>query len=308
LSNRGASPGAERSLPLWLLLVFAVAVVSSASLSPPIYLALRNGGLAGFAFRRLLRRIAELAAAATLGIAWRRLGVRRLVDLGLRDGPRVRGDAWRSALVAGGSTALLMSVEFALGHRVASGAPGVAVLLRSALTALAVGLVAQSVCSGGLLFPFGPPRGGRLLAAAVTVAAFFATAHCLRGGRDPAVVDWAAGWRMWADVPRGIWLYRESWTGLFALGLLLYLWAARQGHAWGAIGAHVAAVAVLQTVGAVSDVAPGARQWFFLEGLLPGYGAAAVLLPAIAWLMIDCLHGPTAAGAETGGEPHAAGG
>ncbi len=271
------------SLPLRLALLFAAAVVFSSLVAPPLYHALARAGLAGFPFRRLLRRLAELAAAVALGAELRRLWRREQQETWLRPGAAVRRDLWRMAAVAAALTGATLAGEFALGHRVAIAETGFGVVARALVGGAVIGLVTQLVCSGVLLFPYGPPRGRRLLAAASSVAAFFSTAHFLRGTRDPEIVDTLAGWRMWADVPRGIWLYREAWVGLFALGLVLYLLAARQGHPWGAVGAHAAAVAVLQAVGKVSE-APGEEQIFLVNGLLPGYGAGAALLPVILWL------------------------
>ena len=272
------------SLPLRLGLVVAAAVIFSSLAAPPLYEALDRADLGEFPFRRLLRRLAELAAAIGLVVAFRRPGAGAFSHIGLRTAPAAWPDAARAALGSAALTAAVLAFEFGLGHRQAAGTATAELVLGSAISALLVGLVAQLCCSGLLLFGDGPRRGPARVAAGSSVGAFFATAHFLRGGRDPATVDWLAGWRLWAEVPQGLLQYREAWVGLFTLGLTLYLLAARQGHPWGAVGAHAGAVAVLQIVGELSDVPAGAEQTFLVDGLLPGYGSAALLLPGILWL------------------------
>jgi hypothetical protein len=279
----GATGGRLRALLLWLPLGVAAAVVASALLAPAAFAWMQAAGIEAPPFRRLLRRIAELVAALLLLLGMRRLGVRRLGDIGLRRTPSAVRDFWLAALAAAAGSGVLLGLEFALGSRQLTGSLPPLAVARILVSAPLVGLSTQAVCSGALLFPFGQLRGAAAAAAGAMVAAFFACAHFVRGGRDPMPIDWTAGLRLWAEVPGAFIDYRESWVGLFAMGLALYLLAARQRHAWGAAGAHAGAVVAVQTAGGLGDVGPGAHTPFFVDGLLPGYGAAAVLL---AWIVL----------------------
>lgn len=282
----------SRLRALLLLLVFGVCVsVALSVLLAPLALGwLRDLGLHQFAFRRVLRRVAELSAAAVLVAALFRLGVRRWAGVGLGAVPNRARDFWRALLAACAGTAAALVLEFVHGDRTISSGISTAEAAHILLASCVVGFVAQAICAGALLFPF-ELRGTRLAVAGVAVAALFASAHFLRGGNDPAVAGWAGGWQVWSGVVDAIGRYREAWTGLFVFGLAIYLLAARQGHAWGAIGAHVGAVLALQTAGALGDVPPGMHPPFSVDGLLPGYGAAALLAPWIFWRLASELRG-----------------
>jgi hypothetical protein len=272
---RGRGAGA---LLVGLLLGTAATALAAALLAPPAYELVEALAPGRFPFQRVFRRLAMLLALGALLVGLRRAGVRRLADIGLGRRP----GAARAALLGAGTGALVVAgvflAELALGHR----APSLAAL-RPALVAqalgsgAAVGLLEEGVCRGALLFPFGPLGGGGLAAANLATSALYSTAHFLRGGGRVHAVDAWSGFRLWAELPGALWDHAEAWVGLFLTGALLYLLAARQGHAWGAAGVHAGAVGALQLLGAATEPVAGRDALFLVDGLLPGWGFSALL-------------------------------
>ena len=169
------------------------------------------------------------------------------------------------------------------------------VIAEAAGAGAAVGLLEEAVCRGALLFPFGPMSGAALAAANTVTSSLYATAHFLRGGGRESRVDAWSGFRLWGELPGALGDHVEAWVGLFLTGALLYLLAARQGHAWGATGVHAGAVFALQLLGTVTEPVAGADALFFVDGLLPGWGLSALLAAALGVLL---ARRPRAGGAD----------
>ncbi len=262
---------------LWLALSLAASVL----LAPLVHPLVEGLAPGRFHFRRVTRRLAQLVALVLAIVGLRRLGVRRFAEVGLGWSSGRARQLLQAAGLGFVFVTLPILAELALGARRPTGGIGAAALGGILASSALVALLEEGFCRGVLIFPFGRLRGLALAGAAVLNAALFATAHFVRGGMRGSAVDLAAAWQIWAAVPRAVVEYREAWLGLFAVGLALYLYAWRQGHAWGAIGAHFGAVVALQVAGRLGDVAPGAETSFFVDGLLPGYGMAALLGAAI---------------------------
>lgn len=277
-----------RAFFLGVLLWVALSLVLSVLLAPLIHGAVDALFPGAIHFRRVVRRIGQLVALVLAIVGLRRLGVRRFADVGLA---WMEGTRRGLAVTAGLGFALVavpLGIEFALAGRRVTGRLGISELLLVLAGAALVSLLEEGFCRGALVFPFGRLRGAALVGAVATVAALFATAHFVRGGMRGTASDWNAAWQVWSAVPRAVAQYHEAWVGLFVAGVALYLLAWRQGHAWGAVGAHFGAVVALQVAGRIGDVAPEGGTPFFVDGLLPGYGMAALLVVAIGlgW-MID---------------------
>ncbi len=264
-----------------VLLWIALSLAASVLLAPLVYPLVEGLAPGRFHFRRVTRRLAQLVALVLAVVGLRRLGVRRFAQVGLGWSS---GHARQLARAAGASfalVALLLAIEFALGARRATAGLGGITVAGILLSSAAVALLEEGFCRGVLVFPFGRLSGLALAGAAALSSALFATAHFVRGGMRGSAADIAAAWQIWAAVPRAVVQYREAWIGLFVVSLALYLLAWLQGHAWGAIGAHFGAVVALQIAGRVGDVVPQVAAPFFVDGLLPGYGMAALLAVAI---------------------------
>ena len=264
-----------------LLVWIALSLAASVLLAPLVYPLVEGLAPGRFHFRRVTRRLAQLVALALAIVGLRRLGVRRFAEAGLAWSS---GRARQLAQAAGlgfAIVALPILAEFALGARRPAAGIGGAALAGILASSAIVALLEEGFCRGVLIFPFGRLRGLALASAAALNSALFASAHFVRGGMRGSAVDLAAAWQIWVAVPRAVVEYREAWLGLFVVSLALYLYAWRQEHAWGAIGAHFGAVVALQIAGRVGDVAPEAEPLFFVDGLLPGYGMAALLGVAI---------------------------
>jgi len=271
------------ALLLTLGLLVVVTVVVSATFSPLLYRGLEE--LQRYPFQRVLRRVAMLVAIALLAGSLARMGVRSFAQLGLGLS-RSRLESAIAAFAIGlAAIAVLFVVEIAFGFRIVGHQLAVGRVIAALGSALAIGLVEEGVFRGGLLFPFGRLRGARLWIACAAIAAVYSTAHFARGGGSRAAIDWASGWQVWAQVPPGVARGFESWTGLFATGVLFYALAYRQGHAWGAVGLHAGAVLGLQTLGDWSGPIAGKGSLFFADGILPGFGTALLAPVAAAWLL-----------------------
>lgn len=256
------------------------------ALAPPAFWALDALAPGAFPFPRVFRRVALAAVIVFLALWARRLGVRRFTALGFTRAGWRAGAAWRGALGGAVALAALFALELALGARVFAGLPAAPAVLRALAGGAAIGLVEEGICRGALVFPFGRLRGAALLAGPSAVTALWALAHFLRGGRHAVpVVTWASGWTLWAGLAGAVAASLEAFCGLFAVGLLADRIARRQGHVWGVAGIHAGVAAALQIGGAATAPArPGASR-LFTDGLLPGWGVAAmaaVLLAALA--------------------------
>jgi membrane protease YdiL (CAAX protease family) len=253
-------------------------VVVLTSLATPLLFGMFEAWRPGFvSFPRLLRR---LAVPLALGLLWwimRRLGVRSWRQVGAsREGWR-GGDAWRSAAVGFAATALLFAIELAAGSRYLEWE---GTWWRPALIVAAAALIAlreELVFRGAFVFPFGRLRGAGRLAQALLLPGVYAAAHFARGPSLEREVGWGSGLELWGALLRGARAHPEAFVGLFALGLFLHLLAWRQGHVWGAFGFHAGAVAALQLGGDLSEGVDPKDTLFFIDGLLPGWGAALVL-------------------------------
>lgn len=266
-------------LAVWL----AVVVGASALLAPAVLGA--SDALFGDRFPplRVFRRLVMLLAIVGLLFWARRLGIRRWAQIGLTPaGWRSAGAGWGLALGAV-SGILLFAIELAGGWRVAVGWPGLLDAVEALAAGIVIGLLEEAICRGFLLFPFAPSSGRRFWLGAAAVSALYSTAHFARGGRGlELAIDGAVGWRMWAMVPARIVEHWDAWVGLFAVGVLFYALAARDGHVWRVAGLHAGAVVALQLGGAATEARPGSGDsLFFADGLNPGLPLAGLLLVAL---------------------------
>lgn len=284
LSSSRARTG---QLLLGLVLWVGAAILGSALLGPWLYELVHPLAPAWFPFLRVLRRLAQLIALVGL-IGWmRRRGVRRLSDLGLGWSPERRRDLLHGLTWGVIAVVLVFGWELSAGNRVVSlDQLSVARAVKAVVGAAAIGLLGGAVCRGALLFPFAPLRGASLALANVAVSTLFAIAHFARGGGQVTEVDAWSGFRVWRDVPLAVVNYPEAAVGLFLTGVLLYLMAARQGHAWGATGVHAGAVVALQLLGTATRPVAGRQAFFLVDGLLPGWGLALFLATAIGWVAL----------------------
>ncbi len=267
-------------LVVWIL----VTLVVSTFLTPPVFSLVDHLAPGRFPFQRVFRRVA-LAAALVFLVVWlRRAGIRRFADVGLGWSP----GRWRVILINAAVAALvfggLVALDAALGVRIWIARPPLTKLLQFVIAAAAIALLEEGLCRGALLFPFGRFTGARFLVAATAVSAVYSLAHYARGSGRTGSTDWRAAWGIWASVPEGAMHFRAALVGLFLAGFFLYLYAWRQGHAWGAIGLHAGAVLGLQVMGALTDPLPGASSYFLANGLLPGWGVSVGLAVGIAIL------------------------
>jgi hypothetical protein len=271
------------ALVLGLVVGFAATALVSALLAPAAYALVEAVAPGSFPYQRVFRRLTMLVALIALAVGLRLAGVRRLADVGLggsRAGARVAlvGALWGAAAIA-----LVFAAELSLGNRHSSWAQLTPAGAGEALVAgAAVGLLEEGVCRGALLFPFAPLSGAGLAVANVAVSSLYSTAHFLRGGGRARELDAWSGFRLWAELPGALGHHAEAWVGLFLTGALLYLLAARQGHAWGAVGVHAGAVAALQLLGTATEPVAGRDALFLVDGLLPGWGLSALLAVALA--------------------------
>lgn len=238
-------------LAVWL----AVVVGASALLAPAVLGA--SDALFGDRFPplRVFRRLVMLLAIVGLLFWARRLGIRRWAQIGLTPA----------------------------GWRVAVGWPGLLDAVEALAAGIVIGLLEEAICRGFLLFPFAPSSGRRFWLGAAAVSALYSTAHFARGGRGlELAIDGAVGWRMWAMVPARIVEHWDAWVGLFAVGVLFYALAARDGHVWRVAGLHAGAVVALQLGGAATEARAGSGDsLFFADGLNPGLPLAGLVLVAL---------------------------
>jgi len=262
----------------WIAFTLAVSVL----LAPPIYEAIGSFLADPPHFRKVTRRVVQAAALLFALLALRGLGVRRPRDIGFGAAPDAAPRFGRAALLGFLVAAAGLAIDFAAGARHWDGPPNAGyVTLGLAGTAL-VAFLEEGCFRGALLFPFGQLRGAALAAAALLNSALFATVHFVRGGMRGVESDFAAAWAVWSAVPAAVGDHFESWIGLFAVGVVLDLTARRHGDAWGVTGMHFGAAFALQLAGRTSDAAPGATSLLFVDGLLPGFGFAALLAIAFA--------------------------
>jgi hypothetical protein len=274
------------ALLLGLAFLVGAAVVVSALLGPPLFGLIDSLAPGSFPFVRVLRRLAQLVALAGLVVWMRRLGVRRPADIGLGWSVESRRDLVRGLLGGACALAAVFAYELAAGNRRPSASELSLVGATKMLAgATAIGLVEEGVCRGALLFPFAPLAGTPLVVANLGVSSLFSVAHFARGGRVTEV-DAGSGWRVWRELPPAVLHHAEAAVGLFLTGALLYLLAARQGHAWGAVGVHAGAVATLQLVGTATEPIAGRDALFLVDGLLPGWGLSALLALALAFVAL----------------------
>ena len=268
-------------LALWI----GASIVVSSLAAPPLFEALEAWRPGGVPFVRLLRRLAQFVALAGLVLWMRRRGVRSLDAIGLGR-PRERAGAIGLGLVAGALVvAAAFGFELAAGNRAASvEALSSARAAKAVAGAAAVGLFEEGVCRGALLFPFAPMGGATLAVANGAVSSVYAVAHFARGGARVDDVDAGSGFRVWGALPRAVADHVEAAVGLFLTGAVLYLYAARQGHAWGAVGIHAGAVLALQLLGTATEPVEGRDALFLVDGLLPGWGLSALLAAALVAL------------------------
>lgn len=279
--------GSRERLGALLALLFlwvAATVVVSAFVAPAAHNLVDWLAPGRFPFQRVLRRVALLVAVALLIALRRRIGVRSWGDLGLGGFAARRGELGRAAAVGGAVIAALLAVELAAGTRIYGWDLGWGELAEALAGAAVIGVLEEGLCRGALLFPFGRLTGARFWIANAATSAIYATAHFARGGGRPREIDWASGWRVWAEIGPAVAQHVEAWTGLFATGALFYALAWRRGHAWGAVGLHAGAVLALQVGGELTEATHGNRSLFLVDGLLPGYGIAAVAGLAALWL------------------------
>jgi hypothetical protein len=239
-----------------------------------------------------------LVAVVVFVLLSRRVGAGNLEAIGMAPS-RDRLRAGLACLaVSFGAVAFLFAVELTLGTR----RLGVTLAPRDVVEALVggvlVGLVEEGLLRGALLFPFGRLRGVALWGANAAISAIYATAHFARGTPPGDGVDWAAVWSMWAVLPGRAADRPEAWLGLFLTGALFYVVAYRQGHAWGAAGLHAGAVIGLQWGGGLTAPVVRDDSLLLVNGLLPGYGVAAVAAVAILVLsLLPAREGSTPRGA-----------
>jgi hypothetical protein len=294
--NAAARPGLG-ALVVGIAVGFAVTALVSAFLAPAAYALVEAIAPGAFPFQRVFRRATLLVALVALVVGLRAAGVRRLADVGLGAFRRRVRVALAGAVYGALAIVVAFAAEIGFGRRALTPANLAPAAVAEALGAgAAVGLLEEGVCRGALLFPFGPFAGVRLAAANATTSALYATAHLLRGGGRPGTVDAWSGFRLWRQLPRVLVQHIEAWVGLFLTGAILYLVAARQGHAWGAVGVHAGAVVALQTLGVATAQVAGREPLFLVDGLLPGWGLSALLLVV---LVAGALWLPRAAVSET---------
>lgn len=281
---KSASAGSRLgALFLGLALWLGAAVIGSALLGPPLFGLIDSLAPGQFPFVRVLRRLAQVIALVGLVFWMRRRGVRRLVDVGLDWSADRRRDLLRGLLGGVSVLAIVFACELAVGNRRPSLTKLSPVQATKMLAgASVIGVIEEGVCRGALLFPFAPLAGAPLVVANVGVSSLFSIAHFARGGGRFTEVDAWSGFRVWRQLPAAVLDHVEAAIGLFLTGALLYLLAARQGHAWTAVGVHAGAVATLQLLGTATEPVAGRDAHFFVDGLLPGWGLSLLLVLALA--------------------------
>ena len=242
-----------RTLAL-LGVVLAVLAITAVA-SPWVALGLEAAGWP-FRFSRVYNRVFEVLLVVALVVAWRRLDLGGLADVGLRDSrlvPRL-GRGWVCGLV--GVTVALLLAWLGGGLVPELRYPPLKTLRKALLGLVGAGLigVGEEVLFRGLLLRRLRTDLGPRLGLAVTTL-LYAVVHALRfgGGRAPA--------HAWAGVERTLAIFEplaapgvlQSVVGLAALGSLL-AWARLRAGLWTAIGIHAAWVAAFRVGRLLFDI------------------------------------------------------
>jgi membrane protease YdiL (CAAX protease family) len=243
-----------------------------ALLAPPLYWgaqALADAGvlvvLRKFAFQKYFNRGVLIAALALLWPLVRWLGIRNWRPPAFQRDALWKGRLWTGFCVGGGAMVLLGAALWGAGVYRFRGVPDAAAALSVAGSAVAVGLLEESLFRGaltGLLL-----RGMGATGALWWTSGLFALVHFLKP--DPSVkvleVGWLSGFEL---VPHSFHqfaqplLFLGGFGTLLTLGLVLGVALQRTGSLWMSIGFHAGLVLAkgvfLKSFGLVSEFQPWA--------------------------------------------------
>ncbi len=230
-----------------------------------------------YTFARVYNRVFEVLLIVGLVLAWRRLDLGGLGDLGLR---RAR---WLAELGTGLGAGLLgVGVALAVAGALGAVAPALRfaamkTLGKAALGALAAILVGvgEETLFRGVLLRRLTRDAGVSVGVAVTTA-IYAAVHAIGRGEHAATLDAWSGVERTAALlaPLGAAGTVPGIAGLALLGLLLALVRLRTGSLWVPIGIHAAWVATFRVGRLFFTVRPG-PVWLVGPGWPPLVGGAA---------------------------------
>jgi hypothetical protein len=257
----------------------------SALLSPPLYDLVAPFFDEPPKFARIARRIAMLVGLVGLLFWLRRWRATSWAALGLPRGASGGGRFARALAVGFGVGALVLAIEAAAGAWSWSVGLAPSDVVETAIGALIVGLLEESVFRGFLLLAR-PPLGSAALAFRIaTISLLYSAVHFARGGGPRVAPHAGSGFEVWARMPDAIAEQADAFWGLAALGLLFAALAWRDRDAWRAAGLHAGIVAGIRLGSDLLDPVAGRSGPLLADGLQPGWGALVPLLLASAWLL-----------------------
>lgn len=299
--------------PLKVCLFFFAVLALGAALAPGLFWAGQASGsafLRGTDFARYFNRSVLLAAVALLPLLAKWLGLRGMVDLGLRKNAAAGRHAAGGFALGLGGLWTLGAIGLALGaYRWKMQGAGVLASATGAAALSAVGAAAleEGFFRGalqGVLVRSARARGRAGWGALGFVAALFAVVHFLKPpgagapGGEIEAVNWTTGF---AQIPRAFWqfgrpgLVLAGWTTLLLVGLILGWARWRTESLWAGFGLHAGWIFGLKLFAKFTRRAADNTGWpWFGESLLIGAGPVAMLAitGALTWWWL----GPKAAG------------